>query len=88
MNWENDADFNEDSFNLLKRAFIGEQLQAFNSLEYISNQYGSLYFSGIEMFERMDRIEEIKFNDIKQFAQKYIKEQLISSFVIHPKKEQ
>ena len=40
------------------------------------------------MFERMDRIEEIKFNDIKQFAQKYIKEQLISSFVIHPKKEQ
>lgn len=88
LNWENDADFNEDSFNLLKRAFIGEQLQAFNSLEYISNQYGSLYFSGIEMFERMDRIEEIKFNDIKQFAQKYIKEQLISSFVIHPKKEQ
>ncbi|HJB24257.1 MAG TPA: insulinase family protein [Candidatus Jeotgalibaca pullicola] len=87
LNWKTDPDFTEESFQLLKRAFIGEQLQAFNSLEYISNQYGYLYFSGVEMFDRIEHIEAITFKDIQQFAQQYIKEQLMSTFVIYPKKE-
>lgn len=85
INWREDADFNEENFQLLKRAFIGEQLQAFNSLEYISNQYGYLYFSKIEMFKRIERLEAISLDDVKDFAAQYIREDAISTFIIKPK---
>lgn len=86
LNWKNDADFTEENFELLKRAFIGEQLQAFNSLEYTSNQYGYLYFGGIEMFERIGRIEALTLADMTHFGEQYINEKFMSSFIIKPKK--
>lgn len=87
LNWHVDADFNAENFELLKRAFIGEQLQAFNSIEYTSNQYGYLYFGGIELFNRIERIEALTFADLVQFGEQYMNEKLISTFVILPKKE-
>lgn len=87
LNWDTDAGMNKENFELLKRALIGEQLQAFNSLEYVANQYGSLRFNGIEMFDRIKHIESLTLEDIKKFADQYLKEQLISAFVIRPKKK-
>lgn len=86
LNWKNDSSFTAENFNLLKRAFIGEQLQAFNSLEYISNQYGYLYAAGIEMFNRIERLETLTLEDIAAFAEHYINEQVISTFIVKPKK--
>ncbi|MGP6140039.1 MULTISPECIES: EF-P 5-aminopentanol modification-associated protein YfmH [unclassified Jeotgalibaca] len=86
LNWKKDSGFNVENFELLKRAFIGEQLQAFNSLEYISNQYGYLYFNGIEMFNRIERLEALTLADLSNFAEHYIKDQVMSTFIIKPKK--
>lgn len=88
LNWNIDAGFNEENFELLKRALIGEQLQAFNSLEYVANQYGYLSFNGIEMFDRIKHIESVTLEDVRRFAEQYINEQWISSFVIQPKKRE
>lgn len=87
LNWNTDAGMNQENFELLKRALIGEQLQAFNSLEYVANQYGYLRFNGIEMFDRIKHIESLLLEDIKQFAEQYLNEQLMSAFVIRPKKK-
>lgn len=86
LNWKTDAGVTKENFELLKRAFIGEQLQAFNSLEYISNQYGYLFFTGIELFNRIERIESLTLEDVLAFAEPYINEHLMSTFVIKPKK--
>lgn len=86
LNWREDVGFTNENFDLLKRAFIGEQLQAFNSLEYISNQYGYLDFNGIEMFNRIERLEALTLQDLSNFAEQYINEQLFSTFIIKPKK--
>lgn len=88
LHWNLDAGFTEENFELLKRAFIGEQLQAFNSLEYVANQYGYLLFNGIEMFERIKHIESLSLQDVRDFGEEYVKEQLMSSFVILPKKRE
>ena len=61
---------------------IGEQLQAFNSLEYIANHYSTLLFSGAELFEVVPLIEETSLEDIRRFAQGYLKEQSMSTYVI------
>lgn len=85
-NWRNDPGLEIENFELLKRAFIGEQLQAFNSLEYTSNQYGYLQFSGIEMFNRIERLEKLTLADVINFADQFVNEQAMSTFVIKPKK--
>ena len=85
LNWKNDSSFTADNFKLLKRAFIGEQLQSFNSLEYISNQYGYMHAAGIEMFNRIERLEELTLEEIAEFAEDYINEQVMSSFIVRPK---
>lgn len=85
-NWNIDAGLNEENFELLKRALLGEQLQAFNSIEYVANQYGYLLFNDIEMFDRIRHIESLTLEDIRQFAEQFINEEFISSFVIYPKK--
>lgn len=86
LHWRTDADFTEENFTLLKRALIGEQLQAFNSLEYIANQFGYLQFRGIDLFERIERIESLTFEELEKFGEQYIREPLFSSFVIKPKR--
>lgn len=87
LNWKKDSGFTEANFTLLKRALLGEQLQAFNSLEYIASQFGSLQFRGIDLFERTERIQSLSFEEMARFGDQYIRKSLFSSFVIKPKRD-
>ncbi|MGA9519684.1 MAG: pitrilysin family protein [Trichococcus sp.] len=82
LDWETDANLTNEKFDLLKKSMIGEQLQAFNSLEYIANHYSTLLFSGAELFEVVPLIEETSLEDIRRFAEGYLKEQNMSTYVI------
>ena len=82
LDWETDANLKNEKFDLLKKSMIGEQLQAFNSLEYIANHYSTLLFSGAELFEVVPLIEETSLEDIRSFAEGYLKEQNMSTYVI------
>ncbi|SYZ78494.1 EF-P 5-aminopentanol modification-associated protein YfmH [Trichococcus shcherbakoviae] len=82
LDWETDANLTNEKFDLLKKSMIGEQLQAFNSLEYIANHYSTLLFSGAELFEVVPLIEETSLEDIRSFAEGYLKEQNMSTYVI------
>lgn len=82
LDWETDANLTNEKFDLLKKSMIGEQLQAFNSLEYIANHYSTLLFSGAELFEVVPLIEETSLEDIRSFAKGYLKEQNMSTYVI------
>jgi len=82
LEWETDDNLTNEKFDLLKKSMIGEQLQAFNSLEYIANHYSTLLFSGAELFEVVPLIEETSLEDIRRFAQGYLKEQSMSTYVI------
>ena len=87
LDWETDANLTNEKFDLLKKSMIGEQLQAFNSLEYIANHYSTLLFSGAELFEVVPLIEETSLEDIRSFAEGYLKEQNMSTYVILQKGE-
>lgn len=82
LDWETDENLTEEKFVLLKKSMIGEQLQAFNSLEYIANHYSALLFSGAELFEVVGLIEETNLEDIRKFAEGYLKAQSMSTYVI------
>lgn len=86
LNWKSDGNLTSEKLELLKRSMIGEQLQAFNSLEYIANHYSSMIFSGAELFEIVPIIEKITMEDISRFAESYIDEKRMSTYVIVPKK--
>jgi len=86
LSWKSDDNLTIEKLELLKKSMIGEQLQAFNSLEYIANQYSSMIFSGAELFEIVPMIEKITMEDISRFAEQYIAEKCISTYVIVPKK--
>ena len=66
-------DFSEDNLALVKRAAIGEYLQAFNSLEAIANQYSDEFFTEISPFDVLGLIEQVTLADLQQMATDYFK---------------
>ncbi len=42
-----------ETFELLKKQFMGEFISSLNSPEYIANQYTKLYFEGVSVFDML-----------------------------------
>ncbi|ALM56882.1 EF-P 5-aminopentanol modification-associated protein YfmH [Staphylococcus equorum] len=57
-----------ESFNLLKKQFIGEFISGLNSPEYIANQYTKLYFEGVSLFDLLDIVESITLDSVNETA--------------------
>ncbi|UEX89299.1 EF-P 5-aminopentanol modification-associated protein YfmH [Staphylococcus ratti] len=59
-----------DSFELLKKQFIGEYVSSLNAPEYIANQYTKYYFDGVSLFELLDIIDDISLESMNETAKK------------------
>ena len=59
-----DMDISEESFKNVKKKFYGSMLKLLNSPEGIANEFTAYKFSNIDLFEIIDIVEEITFEDV------------------------
>lgn len=75
----------EKDFERIKKKYIGEHLRAYNSVEFVATTFIAYYFRDINLLEYLDKIREIKFEDIrKRFVEHFNPERCILS-AIYPK---
>jgi predicted Zn-dependent peptidase len=86
-NYQQQADFNEETFELLKRRSIGKFIQSLNSIEYMVNQFASGSFSGedIVFLEADLLIKSLSFAKFQKFVQQFMEKVVFSCFYIFPK---
>ena len=51
--------FTDEDFERTKKAVLGRQVMAFNSIESVANSFCANFFSGIGAFDFIDAFEEI-----------------------------
>ncbi|MFS8650841.1 MAG: pitrilysin family protein [Caldibacillus sp.] len=70
----------------MKKKKIGYFLRAFNSPEFIANQFTRYAFNDMDLFQVVPMLEKITFNDVKDLAESFIDESRISICQILPQK--
>ena len=76
--YQESPDFSEANLALVKRAAIGEYLQAFNSLEAIANQYSDAFFDEVSPFDVLGLIEQVTLADLAQVAAEFFKIEIMT----------
>lgn len=71
--YQESPDFTEENLALVKKAALGEYLQAFNSLEAIANQYSDEFFKAVSPFDVLGLIEQVTLADLAQVAADFFK---------------
>lgn len=82
--YQESPDFSEANLALVKRAAIGEYLQAFNSLEAIANQYSDAFFDEVSPFDVLGLIEQVTLADLAQVAAEFFKIEIMTVCHILP----
>ncbi|WP_282801911.1 EF-P 5-aminopentanol modification-associated protein YfmH [Secundilactobacillus kimchicus] len=75
------AEFN---FETVKREAIGSTIASFNSLEVIANQYDDWLYGGTTIFDEVDVIEGVTFDDVLTVMQSFINLDTMSVQTILP----
>ncbi|OXS78608.1 EF-P 5-aminopentanol modification-associated protein YfmH [Domibacillus enclensis] len=74
-----------EAFDRARKKKIGSTLRAFNSPEFIANQFTRYQFNGLNLFETVPVLEEMTLEDVTAFARKMIEEERFSSCFVLPK---
>jgi len=86
-NYQQQDDFNEETFELLKRRMIGKFIQSLNSVEHIVSQLSNGAFSGedVVFLETDLLIKNLSFVKFQKFVQQFMEKAVFSCFYIYPK---
>jgi predicted Zn-dependent peptidase len=74
----NDQKLDKITFERIKRKKLGHLLRALNSLEFIANQYTHYQILGIDLFESIQWLEQLSYEDLQKFLSSWIDEERIS----------
>ncbi|MFC4404518.1 EF-P 5-aminopentanol modification-associated protein YfmH [Gracilibacillus xinjiangensis] len=74
----NDQKLDQHTFERIKRKKLGHLLRALNSLEFIANQYTHYQLLGIDLFESIQWLEALSYEDLQKFLSSWIDEDRIS----------
>ena len=77
--------FDETEFTRIKNKKVGRFLSALNSVEFIANQFTQYAFNGVQLFSILDILDELRIEDLQQFAKDYFVEDRMSIFKLLPK---
>lgn len=77
-------EFSEERFNNFIRSHIAYQIRKFNSVEAIANSLNDEAIDGTDLFDKLNTLQNLKLENIKEVYQYFDKES-ISSFVVMPK---
>lgn len=73
-------DINEDNFERFKKASLGQHVFALNALEYKAHLYGKYIHQKSNLFEAIDLMKTLTFEDVRDAA-KQIKKNRISTLI-------
>lgn len=59
-----DRGISKEDFTRVKKKFLGDFIQGFNSVEFIATSFVSYYHKNIDIFDYMKALEDIKFEDV------------------------
>lgn len=85
MMMEAGMQLNEGELERAKKKRIGGFLRAFNSPEYIANQFTRYNFNGVNLFEVVPILESISFKDLTTAANEIFSEERMSVCQVVPK---
>ncbi|WP_046174997.1 EF-P 5-aminopentanol modification-associated protein YfmH [Domibacillus indicus] len=75
----------EEAFERARKKKIGTTLRAFNSPEFIANQFTRYQFNEMDLFEIVPILEKMTLQDVTNFAKEMIEEKRFSSCFVLPK---
>lgn len=75
----------EEAFERARKKKIGTTLRAFNSPEFIANQFTRYQFNGLNLFEIVPVLEKMTLEDVADFAKEMIDQHRFSSCFVLPK---
>lgn len=76
--------FNETDFERIKNKTIGQHVMGFNFIENIAGMFTTYYFDEVSIFDVMDILKDITFNDAKKVLEETLIEDLSSLSIIYP----
>lgn len=79
-------DFIEERFYNFIRSHIGYQIRKFNSVESIANSLNDEAIDGTELFDKIEVLNKLKFEDLKSVYEYFVKD-AISAYVVLPKEK-
>ncbi|MDR1521649.1 MAG: insulinase family protein [Streptococcaceae bacterium] len=87
-NYQQQDDFNEKVFEVLKKEMIGRFIQSLNSIEHIVHKISCSSFSNEDVvFLKTDLlIRDLSFVKFQKFVQQFMENAVFSCFYIYPKK--
>ncbi|SER08066.1 Predicted Zn-dependent peptidase [Gracilibacillus ureilyticus] len=74
----NEQKVDQETFERIKRKKLGHLLRSLNSLEFIANQYSHYQLLGIDLFESIQWLEQLRYEDLQTFLSTWIDEERIS----------
>lgn len=77
----------EEEFQRQKRKSIGGFLYAFNSLEFIANNFVSTRFRGSSLFSYLDILHSLALSDVERCLQEQFKEERMAVSIVSPRSE-
>lgn len=69
---------NDEEFDRMKKKRIGQMLRSMNSLEFIASKYIYYYTAGLDLFEIIPAIAELKLTDANDYLKRWIDEERIA----------
>lgn len=75
----------EDNFQRVKKKFIGYHITDLNSVEFIANNFISYYFNDFILFDYIEILEEIEYEDLVKRLKQHLQTDNYTLSVINPK---
>ncbi|SHM06477.1 Predicted Zn-dependent peptidase [Caldanaerovirga acetigignens] len=75
----------EKDFERVRRKYLGDYIQGFNSLEFIANSFVSYYHRNINIFDYPDVLKQITFEEVKKRMNEFFDFERMAVSMVYPK---
>ncbi len=76
----------ENDFNRIKKAHIGDFIKQFNVVERISNTFIDMYFKGVKSLDIYEILESVTIDDMSYYLKEHFNEDRLAVSIVYPKK--
>ncbi len=84
---QSNPDMTLEHFDLVKKKMLGHYIQGLNSLESTAHQFVDFSYDQMTLFDSISVLETVTFEEVKETADNYFKEEFFSVFVLKPENE-
>jgi predicted Zn-dependent peptidase len=75
----------EEDFERVRKKYLGDYIQGFNSLEFIANSFVSYYHRNINIFDYPDVLKQITFEEVKRRMNEFFDFERMAVSTVYPK---